>query len=331
MTTRQYFALGLSGLLFATAAVTLIDFYRAIYVQPLTGEAVQFDFLKNQTFTQLTDRLVQREVIDSPVYWTIYARLRGADRRIQAGTYRIAAGTTLDQLLDDLLSGKTLHYHFTIYEGWRLRDILAAMRRHPQIVMTADTPEEIRTHLGIPYPSAEGWFYPETYSFEKNTENLGLFRQAYNLMQKKLEYLWENRKPDLPYDSPYEALILASIVEKETANNDEYVRIASVFVSRLEKGMLLQADPAVIYGLGEKFDGDLRKRDLNSDTPYNTYLHKGLPPTPIAMPSERSIAAVLRPEPGDDLYFVARGDGTHYFSKTYKEHQKAVQKYQLGK
>ena len=320
----------LSGMLAVAAIAGGSSFYRAVHVVPLTDKAFQFELLPEQTFKQLTDDLVQRGILDNPFYWTLHARIQSADRRLKAGTYRIEAGTTLNRLLAYLVEGKTLRYYFTIYEGWELRKIIDAMQQHPQIAMVAGTPEEIRTNLKIEYNSAEGWIYPDTYAFEKHTSNLKLFEKGYDLMKKKLNALWEARDKDagLPFESPYQALILASIVEKETADSDEYRQIAGVFISRLKKGMRLQADPTVIYGLGGNFDGNLRKSDLITDTPYNTYVHNGLPPTPIAMPSEKSIAAVLQPEIQGYLYFVARGDGKHHFSKTYEEHREAVRRYQ---
>ena len=314
---------------FAMAVIAWgLDFYRAVHITALTGEDFQFELLPEQSFARLTAELVQRGVIDNPFYWKLYARLKRADRHLKAGTYRIEANTTPARLLEYLVEGRTLQYHFTVYEGWELRKIIDAMQKHPQISMATAVPEEIRTHLKIPYHSAEGWIYPDTYAFDKHTSNLRVFEKAYDLMKKKLNTLWLDRAEGLPFESPYEALILASIVEKETASSDEYRRIAGVFISRLRQGMRLQADPTVIYGL-ESFDGNLRKSDLTADTPYNTYIHKGLPPTPIAMPSEKSIAAVLKPEILGELYFVAKGDGKHHFSKTYAEHRKAVRRYQL--
>ncbi len=318
------------------AALALaFDFYRTIYVAAVTGEPFHFEFVQGRTFDELSLELARAGLMPNADhrrrYWRFYARLRGADRRVRAGMYRIEANTTLHKLLDDLVSGNTLRYRFTIYEGWNLREIIAAMREHPQIKLEITDPDVIRERLGIAEASPEGWIYPETYVFEKNENNLRLLMQAHELMKEKLDSAWRERTTGLPIKSPYEALILASIIEKETAIEDERERIAGVFISRLRRGIALQADPTVIYGLGEAFDGDLRKRDLLNDTPYNSYTRKGLPPTPIAMPSEESIAAVLDPDVTGDLYFVAKGDGSHHFSKTYAEHHAAVRRYQLGK
>ena len=308
-----------------------IDFYRTIYISPITDKTFDFEFTKGQSFTQLNNQLTVAGFIKNRHYWLIYAILKGADRHVKAGMYRIEPRTTLNKLLNNLISGNTFRYRLTLYEGWTLRDIIQAMREHPQLVIKSDSAEEIRDYLSITQVSPEGWIYPETYLFEKNTSNLSILEQGHSLMKEKLKTLWEDKDSNLPFESPYDALILASIVEKETAVDDEYARIAGVFISRLKKGMLLQADPTVIYGLGEAFDGNLRKKDLTTDTPYNSYTRKGLPPTPIAMPSEKSIAAVLKPKITGDLYFVAKGDGSHHFSKTYKAHQIAVRRYQLQK
>lgn len=319
--------------LFGVAALTVVttaalDFYRAIYVTGITAGPLDVEFPPGETFSDISDRLVRAGVVPNRLYWRVYAVFRGADRRVKAGVYRIEAGATLHALLTDLLEGNTLRYRFMIREGWTLREIIAAMHEHPQLAVTSERPEEIRERLGIAEASPEGWIYPETYFFDKGTSNLNILRQGHEIMKKKLTPAWERRSPASSLESPYEALILASIVEKETAVEAERARIAGVFLSRLERGMRLQTDPTVIYGLGEAFDGNLRKRDLSRDNPYNSYTRKGLPPTPISMPSEKSINAVLNPEITGELYFVSKGDGSHHFSKTYEEHQAAVRRYQ---
>lgn len=318
------------ALLALTVAAAGFDYYRAIYATAVTEKPFHFELPPGWDFTRASDELDRAGLIPDRFYWQAYAVLRMADRRIKAGMYRIEAGTTAHELLDDLIAGNTIRYSFTIYEGWTLREILAAMHEHPQLLMQSTDAEKIREYLGIAELSPEGWIYPDTYLFEKGTSNLKLLKQAHEIMKKTLSRHWEERMPELPFKTPYEALILASIVEKETAVEAEYARIASVFISRLQRGMALQADPTVIYGLGEAFDGDLRKRDLKRDTPYNSYTRTGLPPTPIAMPSEISIAAVLKAEITGDLYFVSKGDGSHHFSKTYEEHRAMVRRYQLG-
>ena len=316
--------------LIVAIALLGLDFIRVIYASSITEKPFHFTFEQGQTFKQLSDQLTRAGMISNRYYWQIYAVFQGADRQVKAGTYRIEAQTTLNRLLDDLVSGNTLRYRFTLFEGWTSRLMIESMRKHPQITMESDDLEEIRKHLGIAEASLEGWIYPDTYVFEKGVSNIIILAQGYELMKEKLASAWAERAEALPIKTPYEALILASIIEKETAREEERARIAGVFVSRLQKGIALQTDPTIIYGLGEAFDGDLRREDLKKDSPYNSYTRKGLPPTPIAMPGEKSIRAALNPDITGELYFVSKGDGSHYFSKTYKEHLKAVQRYQLS-
>jgi UPF0755 protein len=204
-----------------------------------------------------------------------------------------------------------------------------SLSSHPQIEQTLEGQDGVMAQLGAPGQHPEGWFFPDTYYFPRNTTDLAFLRRSHEMMKAHLDTLWKNRAQDLPLQTPYEALILASIVEKETAAPEERPAIAAVFLSRLRQGMPLQADPTVIYGLGESFDGDIGYSDLNLDTPYNTYIHKGLTPTPIAMPGKAALKAVLHPARSDALYFVARRDGRHHFSATYEEHRKAVIEHQL--
>jgi UPF0755 protein len=218
-------------------------------------------------------------------------------------------------------------------EGWTFRQLLSALRRHEAVRDTLDglSDEAIMARLGYPGKHPEGRFLPETYQFPRGTSDLEFLRRAYDGMQRALAAAWQGRAEDLPLDSPHEALVLASIVEKETGLASERARIAGVFVRRLRRGMRLQTDPTVIYGLGEAFDGNLRRRDLAADTPYNTYTRAGLPPTPICLPGKAAIEAVMHPAHGTSLYFVARGDGSHQFSDTLEAHNRAVQKYQLNR
>jgi UPF0755 protein len=260
------------------------------------------------------------------------ARYSDATRRLRAGRYEITRGMRLADVLDRLRRGETLKERLTIVEGWTFREMRAALAAHPFLKRdTAMLSEaQLLAALGIDAPHPEGLFAPDTYVFDSGSSDLELLRQAYQLQQARLARAWEDRAADLPLNSPYEALILASIIEKETGAADERARIGGVFVNRLRRGMLLQTDPTVIYGIGERFDGNLRRRDLEADTPYNTYTRGGLPPTPIALPGQAAIAAALKPEPTVALYFVARGDGTSQFSATLAEHNRAVAKYQLG-
>jgi UPF0755 protein len=224
-----------------------------------------------------------------------------------------------------------VQHALTIIEGWTFKQLMAAVRRHQALTQTLAGVEEqeVMSRLGLEAMHPEGWFYPDTYHFPKGTTDAEFLRRAHQRMTTFLQTAWEKRDKDLPLDSPYQALILASIIEKETGVPSERSKIAGVFIRRLRKGMRLQTDPTVIYGMGERYDGNIRRRDLVTDTPYNTYVHKGLTPTPIAMPSGMAIEAALHPEDGTALYFVATGDGGHHFSNTLEAHNEAVRKYQL--
>lgn len=280
---------------------------------------------------QVSARLHEEGIVSAPEFFHWYARALGKAASIRAGEYRIEPGISAAQLLDQLVSGEVVLHTLTVVEGWTFRQMQAALRDHAAIRATevgAD-PERLMAALGAAGTHPEGQFFPETYRFARGTSDVEVFRQAYDLMQSKLETAWAQRQPELPVEDAYEALVLASIIEKETALLSERRAIAGVFVSRLRKGMRLQTDPTVIYGLGEAFDGNLRKRDLQTDTPYNTYTRGGLPPTPIALPGEASLLAAVQPEETGALYFVATGqaDGSHYFSTTLEEHNRAVQRY----
>ncbi len=235
------------------------------------------------------------------------------------------------QLLQQMVDGEVIQHTLTLVEGWSFKQVMVALRAHHAIRATLQglTAAEIMSRLGYAGQHPEGRFFPDTYHFPKATSDIEFLRRAYSAMAERLEQEWVAREPDLPLKSAYEALILASIIEKESAVSAERAEIAGVFIRRLNKGMRLQTDPTVIYGMGEAYDGNIRRRDLRHDTPYNTYTRKGLPPTPIAMPGGEAIHAALHPASAESLYFVARGDGTHYFSATLEEHNRAVRKYQL--
>jgi UPF0755 protein len=259
-------------------------------------------------------------------------RMAGNPAQIRAGQYEIQAGMTPLQLLGKLARGEVALTEIVFIEGWSFRQVRAALDAHPHV--RHDTlglgDAEVMGRLDRSGDSPEGRFFPDTYRFAKGASDLEVLRSAYRAMAKRLDAAWAQRRPDLPLASAYEALVLASIVEKETGRAEDRPMIAAVLVNRLRAGIKLQTDPTVIYGLGSAFDGNLRKRDLVADTPYNTYLRGGLPPTPIALPGLASLEAVLNPAPTDALYFVARGDGTSEFSRTLEEHNRAVTKYQLG-
>jgi UPF0755 protein len=258
------------------------------------------------------------------------ARWRGVDRTIKAGNYEIAAGITLPQLLDRLTQGEITLAALTVVEGTTFAELKRALAGDANVARSVVAlPEaELMQRLGADTASAEGWFFPDTYFFAAGSSDLSILARAYRLMRSRLDAAWSQRLPDLPLKTPYEALILASIVEKETGRPADRPLIASVFVNRLRLGMRLQTDPTVIYGMGERFDGNLRKQDLETDTPFNTYMREGLPPTPIALPGQGSLDAVTRPPKTDYLYFVARGDGSSEFSAHLADHNRAVAKYQ---
>lgn len=265
-----------------------------------------------------------------PLPFIVLARVMGSEKGIKAGSYELTAPLTPLDLLGKLVRGEVSQADVVIPEGWTFRQIRARIDAHPQIRhdSKALSDAELVTRLGIVGTSPEGWLFPDTYLFDKRSSDLAIYARAYRAMKRRLELSWSERGPDSPLKSPYEALILASIVEKETGRDADRALVSAVFVNRLKRGMLLQTDPTVIYGLGEGFDGNLRKRDLQTDTPYNTYLRPGLPPTPIAMPGDASLRAALHPQASEALYFVARGDGSSEFSATLDDHNRAVNRYQ---
>ncbi|MGV6826478.1 MAG: endolytic transglycosylase MltG [bacterium] len=261
----------------------------------------------------------------------IIARIKGKAHLIKAGEYQLEQGMSANQLLEHLVDGKSLQYHLTIPEGWSFAQMLAALRNSPQIRNTVldESNEAIMAAIGEPNRHPEGQFFPDTYTFPRGMTDIEFLKRAYRKMQAVLQEEWEARSDRTPLKSAYEALILASIIEKETGVPEERPAIAGVFTRRLNKGMKLQTDPTVIYGMGERFDGNIRRKDLRTDTPYNTYVHKGLTPTPIALPGREAIHAALHPADGKTFYFVAKGDGSHQFSETLDQHNAAVRKYQL--
>lgn len=278
-------------------------------------------------------QLVDAGVLVEPYTLRLLARMTDRAGAIHAGTYRFDKPMTPLELLDKLARGDVVLAEMRFIEGTTLRQWLVQLGEEPKLRKTLPARDEgaVRALLGLGEQSAEGWLFPDTYRFAPGITEAELLKRAHAAMKRRLESAWEAREPGLPLDTPYQALILASIVEKETGAAAERPLVASVFVNRLRRGMRLQTDPTVIYGIGEKFDGNIRKRDLTTDTPYNTYTRDGLPPTPIAMPGAASLAAVSRPARTDFLYFVGKGDGTHHFSRTLEEHNRAVARFQLKK
>lgn len=292
---------------------------------------ISYELKPGSNFIRVLNELKAEGLIEAPRYLRWYARLTGRARHIKAGEYTIPPGMTPRQLLAMFTAGKVRQYALTLVEGWNFRQVMDAVNSHPALTHTLIGQDDatIMARLGHPGEHPEGRFLPDTYHFPRGLSDVAFLQRAYDAMARFLAQEWAKRAVGLPFKTPYEALILASIVEKETGLASERRAIAGVFVRRLQKGMRLQTDPTVIYGMGERYQGNIRKRDLLRDTPYNTYRRGGLPPTPIAMPGRAAIHATLHPDASDNIYFVARGDGSHQFSATLDEHNEAVIKYQL--
>lgn len=293
--------------------------------------AVRYELPRGASVMRIADELQAAGWLEHPRIWAWWARLRGESTRIRAGEYALQPGMTPVQLLQLFVSGDVVVRSITIVEGTTFRELRRQLARNDSLdpVARALPDDQLMARLGLEGQHPEGWFFPDTYQYSRNSSDLDILRMASTRMQRELELAWQQRASDLQLASPYEVLILASIVEKETALGSERPMIAGVFAERLSKGMMLQTDPTVIYGLGERFDGNLRKRDLQTDGPYNTYTRTGLPPTPIALPGAEALHAAANPQRTGALYFVAtgKGDGSHYFSKTYQEHSAAVRRY----
>jgi UPF0755 protein len=297
---------------------------------PTAGQSI--DVARGSSFKDIVSELRARGVTQaSPLYWRVLAMEMHASGRLHAGEFALRQGMTPRELIADMAAGKVMQRNFTIVDGWTFADLRRALAAVD--TLTHDTAAvddaEIMKRVGAKGDNPEGWFLPETYAYVKGDTDTSILKRAHAAMTKTLDAAWPARATDLPLASPYEALILASIVEKETGRADERPRIAGVFVRRLEQHVLLQTDPTVIYGMGAAYAGNIHKSDLTTDTPYNTYTRAGLPPTPIALPGRAAIQAALHPAEGKELYFVARGDGSHVFSATLDEHNKAVACYQL--
>jgi len=293
------------------------------------NDVVEIAVDQGATFNQVSQRLVEAEFITHPLFFKLLAMYEEKTQRIKSGEYRFNTRQSPAQILDDLVQGNTLQYKLTVVEGKRFQDFFQQLQDHPKITRVIDNVEEIKSQLNIEQESLEGLFFPDTYTFTAGTKDIDVIRQSHNLLRDFLDQEWPNRSEDSFVSSPYEALTLASIVEKETSVESERSVIAGVFISRLKINMPLQTDPTVIYGLGESFDGNLTRKHLQTDNPYNSYTRRGLPPSPIALVGKAAIRAVLHPDITGDLYFVSKKNGTHYFSKTYDEHLAAVRKYQL--
>lgn len=329
---KTYTRLISSLLIILTIVVTMLSIYFKDYAnKPLSQDdnKVQLVVERGMHFKRITQQLVEQGLVKQTLPWEIFGRLTGASNSIKAGEYTLQTNLSPIQLLNVLTKGDTVQFALTVIEGWTFKQLWDEVQQHEKIKRTANTKEELLEKLSI-VKHPEGWFYPDTYHFPAGTTDVEFFQRAYDHMETVLQEEWAKRPEDTPLQSPEEVLTLASIIEKETSVDDERDLVAAVFITRLKRNMKLQTDPTVIYGLGESYDGNIRRKDLKTDTPYNTYVHKGLPPTPIALPSRASIAAALKPADSEVLFFVSKGNGTHHFSKTYDEHREAVIKYQLG-
>lgn len=318
------------GILFATG----YGIYHYYLLAPLAiTKELRYTLPTHSNLSQVAQELMQQELLNYPsaLTWVILARVQNKAHKIRAGEYAIPVGTTPQALLEIFIEGKTIQYELTLVEGWNFHQIMSAIHAHPHLIHTLVGLDDaaIMAKLGWPHQHPEGRFFPDTYLFPTGTSDVTCLQRAYHKMTLELNAAWEKRRKNVPLKTPYDALILASIVEKETAVPNERPLIAGVFLQRLQKNMLLQTDPTVIYALGTHYDGNIRKQDLKIDNPYNTYVNPGLPPTPIAMPGRAALQATLNPNDTQALYFVAKGDGSHYFSASYAEHQCAIIEYQL--
>lgn len=309
------------------------DYRNALTEAAVTQKPVYIEIKKGESFNRITSKLIEHNVSINPYWFKLIAYQNKVTGKLKAGEYILNPGLNAPELLDLFVSGKSRQYSITFPEGWRFKEIRQEILKNSLITQTLEgmSDEDVMERIDPAYKNPEGLFFPDTYYFEKNMTDLSLLKRAYYKMKQVLNTEWDEKEVGLPLENPYQALILASIVEKETGAVPERPQIAGVFIQRLRKGMLLQTDPTVIYGMGDSYKGNIRAKDLVTPTPYNTYVIKGLPPTPIAMPGQEAIHAVLHPAKTKNLYFVSRGDGTHVFSTTLKEHNRAVNIFQRKK
>lgn len=324
-------------ILLSTIAFGVGFYYYQQYQKFLTQTVFKQDTVitikKGQNFTNFSKDILKQGANGKPWLWRVFARMEKVGSWLKVGEFTISAQDTPLQMMEKIKNNKVINYHFTIVEGLNWRELKAKILNDEVLVHEiADlSDEEILKILDSDKTNLEGLFLPETYQFNKGDSDLKLLKRAHADLKQVLLENWNNKADDLPYKTSYELLTMASIVEKETALASERAQIAGVFVRRLLKNMRLQTDPTVIYGIGENYDGDIKSKDLTTDTPYNTYTRNGLPPTPIAMASRESIIASAHPKAGKSLYFVANNRGGHYFSDTYEQHQRAVKDYLKGK
>jgi UPF0755 protein len=308
--------------------------YGAWYVHapvPVASLPVEFEVPAGSSLRATVRSLERAGLVTRPLHFEMYARITGRAGEIKAGNYEVTAPASPAELLDKLTRGAVMQAELRIIEGWNVAQLRAALDASPYLRHDTEglSDVELVARIGATEQHPEGLFFPDTYLFARGSSDLAVLRRAYRALQRHLAEEWAQRAAGVPYKTPYEALVMASIVEKETGRAEERDRIAGVLVNRLRIGMALQADPTVIYGLGRDFDGNLKRAHLTADGPYNTYMRPGLPPTPIALPGHASLRAALRPAQTKALYYVSRGDGTSQFSRNLEEHNRAVSKYQL--
>lgn len=325
---------GALGVILAIALATAYLWlsFQSWLVAPLdiAEPGFHYELDAGKSLSHLSQDLASQRLLAHPRWLNWYARYYHKEK-IHPGEYLLEQGLTPATLLDKLNKGDIILHQVVLLEGWNFRQIMAALDDKPELkhlLSNKPSSEQLKL-LGLPIAALEGWFFPDTYSFSKGTSDVEILQQSYKAMRKALDELWATKAANLPYDTDYQALIMASIVEKETGSASERDKIAGVFVRRLQKGMKLQTDPTVIYGMGEAYSGKIGRDDLQRPAPYNTYVIQGLPPTPIAIPGKAALMAALHPDTGNALYFVAKGDGTSEFSDTLAEHQRAVTRYQL--
>jgi UPF0755 protein len=325
----------LLAVLLAAAAALLYGWYdfSRFSRTPLhvTTQGDSIDVARGTSFRNIVGELRQRGLTSAdPLYWWLLAEQMRVAGKLHAGEYALEAGITPRQLLANMATDKVLQRNLTIVDGWTFAQLREALAKAEKLGHDSATLDDagIMQKIGAAGEAPEGRFLPETYAYVKGDSDLDVLKRAHLAMAKTLDAMWPARDKDLPLATPYDALILASIVEKETGRADERARIAGVFVRRLQDHMLLQTDPSVIYGMGAAYNGSIHKVDLTTDTPYNTYTRPGLPPTPIALPGKPALLAALHPASGSELYFVARGDGGHVFASTLEEHNRNVDCYQ---
>lgn len=323
---------GILLLMIISTGLLLYKDYQNFLTTPLNiNESKAFTIKPGMSFNDVNNALKAEGILSKHKYFEILARHINQAKKIKSGEYLLRPGLFPKDILDLFVSGKVIQYSLTLVEGWQIQEMLDAVNNNDILVKTLNLQEsdKLMEQLGYTEPNPEGLFFPDTYHFPRGTTDKAFLQRAYKRLQGILNEEWQQRIENLPYKTPYEALIMASLIEKETGLASERNTIAGVFVRRLNKNMKLQTDPSVIYAMGKQYNGNIRKKDLDIDSPHNTYRYKGLPPSPISLVGREAIHAALHPEDGKALYFVAKGDGSHHFSETLKEHNNAVAKFQL--